>query len=163
VEAFKSFVRKIDGWLMWVSMVLLAVLMFLGAADVIGRYFFNSPILGAHEVSQVMLAFVILLSWAYVHSKKGHVKVDLIVDRLPRRVGNVVDLLDSILVLGVLGLMVWRGYVFAMQARIAAVMLDIVFIPIYPFLLVVSVGAFFMLLEVIVQIIELVTGVVGTA
>ena len=83
---------------MSISMGILSVVMFLGAADVIGRYSLDVPIKGAYEFSQAMLAAVILFSWAYVQSKKGHVSIDLLVVRLPHRVQAAIDFCTTTMV-----------------------------------------------------------------
>ena len=131
---------------------MLAALMFLGAADVIGRYFLNAPVKGANEVAEVMLSVAILFSWAYNLSNKGHVQIELVFDRLPARAQPIIDIFTNLIVLTIFVLMVWQGIERAMYARKVGEVIDVVDIPIYPFLLVVPIGAFFLSLELIVQL-----------
>ena len=42
-----------------IGALVLAAMMFLGAADVILRYFFNSPISGAYELVEYMMAIIV--------------------------------------------------------------------------------------------------------
>jgi TRAP-type C4-dicarboxylate transport system permease small subunit len=153
VKSLEKIIRKADGVLMSISMGILSVLMFLGAADVIGRYFLNKPIKGAYELSQPMLAAVILFSWAYVQSKKGHVSVDLLVVRLRPRIQAAIDFCTTTIILILCSLMVWQGIVKCMYAHKIGEVLDVVDIPLYPFLLVVPIGAFFISLELILQLV----------
>jgi TRAP-type C4-dicarboxylate transport system permease small subunit len=53
-------------------------MMLLTTADVGGRYFFNSPILGAVELTQLMLAALVFLSLPVVCWRQEHVSVDLL-------------------------------------------------------------------------------------
>ena len=46
-------------------------LMFLGAADVVGRYFFNMPIKGAYEYSEILLAGVVFFRIGLYSLGKG--------------------------------------------------------------------------------------------
>ena len=48
--------------------------------------------------------------------------------------------------------MVWQGLERSMYARRVGEVMDVVNIPIYPFLLVVPIGAFFLSLELILQL-----------
>lgn len=60
-------------------------MMLLTTADVAGRFLFNSPILGAVELTQLMLAAVIFLSLPIVCWREEHVTVDLLDAIFPAR------------------------------------------------------------------------------
>ena len=47
-------IRTSSNVLTYFSMAALAIMLFLGAADVIGRYFINKPVKGTEEISQVL-------------------------------------------------------------------------------------------------------------
>src|SRR4030066_331803 len=71
--------------LRYVGVGMLFVLMMLGAADVVGRYLFNSPIQGTMEVSELLLAGIVFFGWAYTQAARGHITVDLFFSRIPSR------------------------------------------------------------------------------
>lgn len=52
-------------------------LMLLTCADVAGRYFFNSPVWGAFELTEMMLAALIFAGLPLVSLRDDHVTVDL--------------------------------------------------------------------------------------
>lgn len=56
----------------------LFALMLLTTADVTGRFFFNSPILGTVELTQLMLAAVVFLSLPVVCWREEHISLDLL-------------------------------------------------------------------------------------
>ncbi|HSH57106.1 MAG TPA: TRAP transporter small permease, partial [Halomonas sp.] len=60
-------------------------MMLLTTVDVIGRYFFNAPILGAVELTQLMLAALVFLSLPVVCWRQEHVSVDLLDAIFPAR------------------------------------------------------------------------------
>ncbi|WP_355660526.1 TRAP transporter small permease [Halomonas salifodinae] len=62
----------------------LFALMLLTTADVTGRYFFNNPILGTVELTQLMLAAVVFLSLPVVCWREAHISVDLLDAVFPR-------------------------------------------------------------------------------
>jgi TRAP-type C4-dicarboxylate transport system permease small subunit len=59
------------------SWILLAMTL-LVTADVIFRYFFNNPLVFAAEVSEFMMAAVILFGFAHTFQKGEHVRVELL-------------------------------------------------------------------------------------
>lgn len=53
-------------------------LVFLTVADVVGRYFFNSPIVGATEITSLGMAVIIFTSLPVISGKGEHICVDLL-------------------------------------------------------------------------------------
>lgn len=73
--------------LSWVAALLaglatLAIAVFI-SADVLLRYFFNSPLLFVDEVASFLLVLVIFGGLAYTFLMGGHVRVDLFTTHLP--------------------------------------------------------------------------------
>ena len=58
--------------------IVLLLLVALTCVDVIGRYFFNSPLVGAVELVQICMGAIIFLSFPLMFLKNEHVIVDLI-------------------------------------------------------------------------------------
>ena len=139
-----------------ISGLCLAAMMFLGTADVIGRYAFNSPVQGTYEISQVLMAGVILLGWAYTMKTGGHVRVELLISRLPSRPRAIIDFVMMLLSLAIFIMITWRSTLLALQYMEEHRVLQTLNIPVYPFFFLVPVGAFFLCLEIIIQMIYLI-------
>jgi TRAP-type C4-dicarboxylate transport system permease small subunit len=60
-----------------VAAAVLMALMLLTCMDVAGRYFFNSPVWGAFELTEMMLAALIFAGLPLVSLRNDHVTVDL--------------------------------------------------------------------------------------
>lgn len=133
---------------------MLLVLMLLDASDVLGRYLLNKPVKGAWEVSQILLAGVVLFAWAHTQAKGGHVKLDLFVTRLSPRAQAMVDFVTSLLGAVLFGLVVWQAAGMAMIYWEAGYIVDVIRIPLAPFQLFVSLGALFLCLELIIEMFE---------
>jgi TRAP-type C4-dicarboxylate transport system permease small subunit len=73
-------------------MIAVVIMMLLTVTDVILRRLFSSPILGVMEYSQ-MIMVVILLAAASTAMDDGHIKVDLIVSRLPKKAQEIISLI----------------------------------------------------------------------
>ncbi|MBW6392561.1 TRAP transporter small permease [Billgrantia antri] len=93
----------------------LFAMMLLTTADVAGRFFFNSPILGTVELTQLMLAALVFLSLPVVCWREEHVSVDLLDAIFPSRLIWIRQLLVNLVVTAALWVMASR--VWALGAR----------------------------------------------
>jgi len=142
--------------LSYLSMAALGIMLFLGAGDVIGRYFFNIPIKGTQEICEILLPAVALFAWAYTQSLDRHVSVDILMDRLSsqkRRVINCFTLFVSLILFAVI---LWKGAELALRSWKTGELVNTIYIPIAPFQFFTAIGAFFMCLELIAQIMMLI-------
>ena len=81
LKVMRSFVERTIRFVATIGMVFVLPLMLITTADVVGRGFFNKPIAGTFELSEYMLAVIILLGAAYTQQVKGHVAVDFLTSR----------------------------------------------------------------------------------
>lgn len=133
------------------GMFLLVPMMLLTAGDVIGRVVWSRPIPGAVELSSYMLAIFILMGVAYTHQVKGHVRVRMLVSRLPERVGLILDVFTILLSLFIISILAWQGWVVGIEERTVS---DMLRIPQLPFRLLVSVAALFLCLELLIDLFD---------
>jgi TRAP-type C4-dicarboxylate transport system permease small subunit len=132
-------------------MFLLIPMMLITAGDVIGRRFWAKSIPGTVELSSYMLAVFILLGVAYTHQVKGHVKVSMLVSRLPDWAGNIADIITTLLSLVIIAILAWQGLVVGIEERTVS---DMLRIPQLPFRLLVSVAGLFLWLELFMDLAE---------
>lgn len=88
----------------------LFVLMVLTCADVVGRYFLQSPILGAKELTEIGLAIVVFASLPVITWRGGQIVVDLVDHLLPTKVLNALLLLSALIVSASLYFVAFRIY-----------------------------------------------------
>lgn len=77
-----------------IAMVLMIVNVFY---DVVMRYFFRSGSIGMQEMEWHLFSVIILLGVAYTLKEDGHVRVDLIYDRLTPRKKAMINMVGAIL------------------------------------------------------------------
>ncbi|MCC5884544.1 MAG: TRAP transporter small permease [Halomonas sp.] len=94
----------------------LFAMMLLTTADVTGRYFFNSPILGTVELTQLMLAALVFLSLPVVCWREEHVSVDLLDSVFPARLIWIRQVLVNLIVTGALWIMARRVWALGNRA-----------------------------------------------
>ena len=131
-------------------------LMFLGASDVAGRYLLNTPILGAMEASEVLMAGIILLAWAYTQRIGGHIKVDLIVSHYSSRAQAITNFIMLLLSLLLFICIFWQSLLIAIQFWNERRVFQTLPGPSAPYYFFVPIGAFFLCLEFIIQMFHLV-------
>lgn len=155
---FKTFGRAttvLSYILFAVAMGLVACLMFLTAVDVIGR-FFGRPIIGSYQISEIMQVWIICLSWPYAARVMAHVRVDMLVEKLPKRMQYTIDLVMHLIVLAIFVLISWQGYELVMRTRALGELIGIINIPLAPFQIVVPLGALATILVLIAQLPDLI-------
>ena len=87
--------------------VLAMCLLVTGA--VVVRYTFNFPIVWVPEIVGYLMVALVFLALGETMLAGRHIKIDLVVGRLPKRLRNLVELLTLTLSVGVAGFFTWHG------------------------------------------------------
>jgi TRAP-type C4-dicarboxylate transport system permease small subunit len=132
----------------------LFVMMSLTAADVLGRYVFNSPITGTFELTEFMVLILIFSFLAHAQAHKTHVTVDLILSRFPKKIRVYVELFNHTMSLVLMALITWIGMERAFELKEVAEASPNLGIPFYPF-------AFFLVLGCLVMCIEYIRNLIS--
>ncbi len=68
------------------------VIMCLTTADVLGRYVFNRPIIGAYEITEnYLMVSTVFLAVCYAYRGGSYIRVTFFLDRLPRQLRVAVN------------------------------------------------------------------------
>lgn len=148
---FRKVIQRSTFYISYVGMFILIPMMLITSGEVIGRAVWSRPIPGSIELSSYMLAVFILLGIAYTHQVKGHVRVSMLVSRLPEKVGLTLDIFTTLLSLFIIGIVAWQGWVVGMHERTVS---DMLRIPQFPFRLLVSVAGVFLCLELLIDLVD---------
>jgi TRAP-type C4-dicarboxylate transport system permease small subunit len=154
-KVIEKVIGKTENILCAIGVGMFFVLMLLGAGDVIGRYVFNRPILGAQEISQILMAAMVFLGWSYTQAMRANIRVELVISHFSSRVRAITNFATLFLSLVLFSLIVWRGAVIAMQCWKEHRLIETIYITSAPFHFLVSLGAFVLCLEFIIQMIHL--------
>ena len=145
----RKIIQRMTLFLCYAGMFLLIPMMLLTAGDVISRTVLGLHIPGTVELSSYMLAVFILSGVAYTHQVKGHVRVLFFVSRIPEKAGLIVDIITTLLSLFIIAILAWQGWVLGIEEKTVS---DMLRIPQLPFRLLVSVAAFFLCLELLIDL-----------
>lgn len=151
-----------SGWLSltlaYVGAFSLFAMMCLTAADVVGRYVFNSPITGAFELTEFLVLILIFSFLAHSQAHKAHVTVDLILSRFPRRFRFIVELFNHLISLALMALIAWVSIKRAFELKAVAVASPNLGIPSYPFVFFLVLGCLVTCIEYARDIVRLLKG-----
>ena len=154
-----KFVSRI---LIAIGATILALMMFLTALDVGLRYIFNSPLSGAFELVEYMMAIVIPFSIVYCAEQRGHVSVELILARFPKKIQVLVDILTTLAAMLFTIVIAWQNFLYIGEVYDSHLTSAVLLIPTYPFVLPVALGIGAFALMLLVHLIELISKVKGT-
>jgi TRAP-type C4-dicarboxylate transport system permease small subunit len=124
--------------------VTLAAMMFLTFFDVAGGQlgklsFINSqtsffkPILGSQEVTELMMVILVVFALAYCALKKGHIRVDLIMQYTSRKANLWFDIFTYSISAIFYIFLAWQGCLYGLINITDKKVTSVLMIPIYPF------------------------------
>lgn len=142
--------------LLVIGTTVLAVMMFFIMADVLLRYIFNSPILGSYEIVEYMMALLIPFGVVYCAHTKGHVAVDILFDRFPKRFQGILSVLTSLAVLVFFVLIAWQNILFIVESYAQKITSGVLYIPTYPFVTSLAVGFVALCLVLLMDFLKLI-------
>ena len=96
-----------------VSSIVLFALMVMTCVDVVGRYFFNAPLDGATELTQLMMGVIVFAILPAVCYREEHVSVDLLDLWMPGSWINGRQVILSLSMAIMLGVVAWRVWISA--------------------------------------------------
>lgn len=121
--------------------IALFFMMALTFADVIARYFFNSPIVGALELTEFSMAIVIFLGMVLLTSQEGHVTVDLLDRFVPDKAKKIQKVLINLVNLAVMAVVSWQLWLKAEDAAEYGDRTEYLFLPLAPLMYFMSIMA----------------------
>lgn len=151
-SAFIEWISRLEKFMQIVAQMFVFVLMIITVANIVGR-FFGYPVVGIIEASIILLVFILYLGLPYTQSQRGHVRVEMVVNLLPSRKREVVDIIALFIALAILSFMFWQTAVEGIRAFIVKTYQPgLISFPTWPGKLVIPLGLFFFTVRVIIQI-----------
>jgi len=101
---------EICGWLLSVIMVLLAV-------DFIGRGL-SMPVIGVAEIAVFAMVAVVYLGLPHCEEQRGHVRVEAVLIRLPKKIKALIDLCCYLLAIFIIAIAIYAAGANAVSAYV---------------------------------------------
>ena len=128
------------------------LLVVLTVADVILRRFFDAPIAGTFELSKLMLGIIVFFTLAYCAVHGGHIVVDVIVSRFPRRAQSSISIIIHLCSVVIMGLISWRLFLHAMKVQDMGEVTAILEVWLYPFVFLAALGSTLITIVFLIQL-----------
>jgi TRAP-type transport system small permease protein len=160
MKVIETIVNSITRLSAFLGGIVLFSMMILTTVDVIARYFFNASILGVFEITEFMMLGVVFFSISYAQKLKGHVAVNLLVDRFKPKTQGFFDVFNYLLSIIFLLLIAWMSYSQGIELFHSNRVSGNLEIPVYPFFLVITFGSVAMTLELLKDLIHSIRGII---
>jgi TRAP-type mannitol/chloroaromatic compound transport system permease small subunit len=109
-------IDSLNGWIGHFVCYWSIIAVFVYYYEVLARHVFNSPTNWAHESMFLLFGMQYLVAGAFTLREDGHVRVDVLYSRLPKRARAVVDILTSVFFFLFCGALLWTGWSFMMDS-----------------------------------------------
>jgi TRAP-type mannitol/chloroaromatic compound transport system permease small subunit len=128
--------------------LLVILIMVITTIEVTARYVFNSPTIWAWPINRELFGVFILFGGAYTLLHGGHIRIEILYNRFPRRVKLIATLIALACFVAFIGVLVWQGAWMAANSLMSGERASGTFhIPLYPFKILIPIAAFLFLLE----------------
>lgn len=111
-DAIDTVIERIGQVTGWFALMLVLVM----SANVLMRYLFRTGSVAMQELEWHLMAPICMLGLSYAILKDGHVQVDILYGRFPRRVQRLIDFVSAVLVVLVVGYLMKLSIPYALQS-----------------------------------------------
>ena len=137
---------------------IIVAMMLLTAADVILRYALKRPIAASYEITQFMMVIVVSFGIAYCAVLRGHVKVDLVISRFPKRTQAIINVVTYLLGTAYFALLTRQAIVYIEVTLKSGLTTAVLHLIAYPFVALMALGSVLFCLALIAELFEYIVG-----
>jgi TRAP-type C4-dicarboxylate transport system permease small subunit len=144
---------KITTGVSWVGAGALVLMVLIVVANVVGRYLFRKPVLGAVEMVGLLTVITVFCVLAFTEAKGAHIVVDILVSRLHGRTKAILASIMALLGAVFFIIMGWQGWNLMLSNLSPFVRVTgVLSIPFAPFMLIMAFGFVLFGLELFVHV-----------
>lgn len=133
--------RRVNAVLHVLAGLTMVVLLLWTVTDIIGRAFFNQPLRGTIELTELAVVILVYLGLARTEDRDAHITVDLLYGRLGVTAQLALRVFAGVVAVVVVTAMTWRLWVFAGQLDAGNYTTGTLRLPLYPVALLGVVGS----------------------
>ena len=127
------FVVLLSKILFWIAAAGLVGMLLVIVADVIGIKIFSKPVPGGIEIVSFLSAVAIAFAVAYTQVMRGHVAVDFIVEKFPRRAKLIIDAVTTFFGVALMAVLAYYSFKYGAKLHATGEVSMTQKIPYYPF------------------------------
>jgi TRAP-type transport system small permease protein len=144
-NSIEAFYKPIYTWLGYIGAAALGALVLAMVWSIIGRKFFNAPLKGSTEITQLGLVVMTFLVLAAEHMGHEKMTVDIIIKHFPRKLQEIIEPIVYILVIAIFCILCWQLVVLGTTYQGGHQTLRNLDVKIYPFAYLAAFGIFTMI------------------
>jgi len=141
-----------------ISLLVVLVMMLLTVYDVVARYFFNRPLIGAYEFTEFLLVIMVTSALAFAQVSKRHISVELLVSGLPLRARKITHVISCSICLSIYVLIAWQGFKGAQTQWRHGIVSGAFSVPLWPFYLFLAFGCSVLCLVFLADLLKVLRG-----
>lgn len=154
LQRIDALTARASVWLVRAGAVALAVMMLLTFVNVAGRRLLNSPIIGAVEMTELLMGLIVFFGIAYTTHGRNHVTVDIVTSHFPGRIREAFAVVAQILSGAFVVFVSWRLWIVANETVSDNLRTQVWELPFYPVAYLMAAGSTLMVLVLLVQILQ---------
>ncbi len=137
---------------MTAGMVIMA-LMLLAVAQVVGRKFFNYPVMGYVDWVESAMAVFAFLGIAYCQRLGGHVRMELLIGRFVGRPRWVLETIGTLIAIFIITVLIWYAYQHFLRAWLIGDSSMDIELPIWPGKIIVVIAFVSLIARLVIQLV----------
>ncbi|SHM37434.1 TRAP-type C4-dicarboxylate transport system, small permease component [Caldanaerovirga acetigignens] len=137
----RRLIFKLNTILNYIGIAVMLFVMMITVIDISGRYFFNRPLAGTMELTELSLVIIVYLTLGYAEHFHEHVVIDTIYNLMPRNIQKFMYILGSLISLVTAVLLSYYLYLYAGKVVAGGYKTGVLGIRYYPVIYIASAGA----------------------
>ena len=89
--------------------LLVFLMMFITAFEVVARYVFNRPTIWVWPINKQIFAVFILIGGVYALRHGAHIRIEMVYSSFPPKFKRFARIVDSLAFLSFMGVLIWQG------------------------------------------------------
>ncbi|MBN1904002.1 MAG: TRAP transporter small permease [Deltaproteobacteria bacterium] len=158
MSSFEKIIHFISRCLNWIAGISVIAIMVIVCINVIGRSVFGMPLKGTVDILSQMGVLVIACAIAYTQVVKGHIRITILLDRLPGRVSLFINIIMDILGVILFFIITWQSILYTKGEYEIGELTEVLRMPVMPFAAIVSLGCLALTLVLVTDLVRLVSG-----
>jgi len=146
---------EVGKWLAFIGGVAIMIMCLYTTGDVVGRYVLNNPLPASFEITLILLIIITFFGITHTQAKGGHMRLEFLRNRVAPRGQLMLDILSVLIGLFLYSIITWQGLLWTIEALVRhEEMYGVSGIPYYPARLILTIGAFTLCVQYIIEIVQ---------
>jgi TRAP-type C4-dicarboxylate transport system permease small subunit len=153
MEYFERFAGLISKYADYIARIGVVAMMVIVVANVILRLVWKS-ITGTYDYVSIICALLVGLAISFCAYIRGHIEVEILMERLPKRVQIVVSSIVTLASTGFFAIVAWQLIVLGNEMNLKGETTMTAYLPLHPYMYVIAAGCILMAIIILAQFLK---------